>query len=241
MLNSVLTFTTLLVATATALPSGISVRAPEPGKLAPRDCATQAEKIDGTDTNGRGVELHNADSETRSFFMYENSCDTMPSQYVTISAGGKAFMPFHATFEGRVVRGTEEFNLDGKSHRLGTWLEMSLDKDGNGWGDVSLIRGCDGPVTIEALDPTGVSRGFTDESVLFDAPEEVLFAKASGVKVINATEYEGSNPPVIIPPVVNYLMSRLDPTQQYIDDFHGNPDIKSTTGRFKATFYKGKP
>ncbi|KAI0828123.1 hypothetical protein F5Y06DRAFT_302365 [Hypoxylon sp. FL0890] len=240
MLNSILTVTSLLLATATALPSGIHPRAPASGRLIPRACATKALKVDGVDTNGKGVQIHNADTETRSFFMYDNNCDAVPSKYVTVSAGGMGFIPFSAGFQGRVVRGTEELNLDGKSHRLGTWVEMSLDGQGWGWGDVSLIRGCDGPATLEALDDSRLVRGFTDTSVLFGAPENVLFPKDSGVKVINATELE-ANGPITIPAVVDYLSSKLDVSMLYIDDYHGNPDIASTTGRFSATFYAGRP
>ncbi|KAI0150069.1 hypothetical protein F4776DRAFT_190895 [Hypoxylon sp. NC0597] len=240
MLNSVSLFTSLLLAMATARPSGISQRTPGSGGLVPRACATKAEKVDGVDTNGKGVVIHNADSETRSFFMYDNSCDNVPSKYVTIGASGTGFIPFSAGFQGRVVRGTEELNLDGKPHRLGTWLEMSLDSQGWAWGDVSLIRGCDGPVTIQALDSSGVIRGFKDTSVLFDAPANVLFPKDSGVKVINSTELEGANPPLVIPAVVSYLSSKLDYSMQYIDDFHDNPVITSTNGRFSATFYQGR-
>lgn len=241
MLSSVSIFTSLLLAVATARPSGVRQRTPGSGGLVPRACATKAEKVDGADTNGHGVVIHNADSETRSFFMYDNSCDSVPSKYLTISASGTGFIPFSTGFQGRVVRGTEELNLDGSSHRLGTWLEMSLDSQGTAWGDVSLIRGCDGPATIEALDSSGATKGFKDTSVLSDAPANVLFPKDSGVKVINATELDGSNPPVVIQPVVDYLSSKLDHSMVYIDDFHDNPVICSTNGRFSATFYQGKP
>ncbi|KAI1771191.1 hypothetical protein F4818DRAFT_430393 [Hypoxylon cercidicola] len=240
MLKPSLTLFSLLLATTAALPAVRENR--YANHLATRDgCATQAEQVQSTspDTNGRGVQVKNADSQARSFFVYANSCDNMPLKYVTIGGGQSAFVPLPQAFQGRIVRGTTQVNLDGKPHLLGTWLEIGLDGngDGKGYADVSLIRGCDGAVSVAAMDGTGAATGF-DSSILDDAPSDALEAKNSGTKVIKATEGLWS---AIVETSRNYLASKLGYGKAYIDDYHGNPVICSSNERFSATFYQGRP
>ncbi|KAI4867649.1 hypothetical protein F4820DRAFT_412933 [Hypoxylon rubiginosum] len=245
MLKPSLTLFSLLLATAAALPAGISssLGSQHAGHLATRGgCTTRAEQVQGTssDTNGRGVQVKNADSQSRSFFVYANSCDYVPLKYVTLGAGQSAFVSLPQAFQGRIVRGTTQVNLDGRPHLLGTWLEIGLDGDGSGkgWADVSLIRGCDGAVSVAAADGTGASTGFQDSSILDDAPGDALEAKDSGSKVIKATEGLLS---VVVEAARDYLASKLGYDKAYIDDYHGNPVICSSNERFSATFYRGRP
>ncbi|KAI6081174.1 hypothetical protein F4821DRAFT_249938 [Hypoxylon rubiginosum] len=160
-------------------------------------------------------------------------------KYVTLSAGQSAFISLPDGFQGRIVRGTTDVNLDGQPHTLGTWLEIGFDSNGSGKGyaDVSLIRGCDGAVSVSALDGTGAATGFS-QNVLSGAPADALDAKDSGAKVIKATEG-------LLSAIVNvsrdYLANLLGYDKAYIDDYHGNPVISSSNQRFSATFYAGKP
>ncbi|KAK6949518.1 hypothetical protein Daesc_009600 [Daldinia eschscholtzii] len=235
MLRSLFTLTNLLLSTAVALPSGIIRSSHLSGGLSPRgSCATQAaDATNDGDQGGAGVQLSNGGSGTRSYFVYENSCDSIPLKYVTVDAGKSKFVALPALFQGRIVRGTDA-NLDGQPHLLGTWLEIGLDGTGKGYGDVSLIRGCDGAVTLATDDGTGVSTGFDDPSVLADAPDGVFELGSDGSKVIEATEGLLS---VVVDAVRDYLASKLGYDKAYIDDYHGNPVICSSNERFKATFY----
>ncbi|KAI1763543.1 hypothetical protein GGR53DRAFT_362077 [Hypoxylon sp. FL1150] len=238
MLRPSLTIFSLLLATAAALPAG-TLSSQHANHLETRSsCATQAEQVtNGSDTNGRGVQLENGDSQSRSFFVYANSCDSIPLQYVTLSAGQDAFISLPQGFQGRIVRGTTDVNLDGQPHLLGTWLEIGFDaNDAMGYADVSLIRGCDGAVTVAAMDGTGASTGFTQD-VLSGAPDDALQANDAGAMVIKATEGLLS---AIVSASRDYLASVLGYDKAYIDDFHGNPVIASNNQRFSATFYAGK-
>ncbi|KAI2605551.1 hypothetical protein GGR54DRAFT_445943 [Hypoxylon sp. NC1633] len=245
MLKSTLALLGLVLSTALALPSGPTralLARNDPLQLSPRDlpgCATTAQGTGGDpDTGGRGIQLYNADNHKRSFFVYENNCDAVPLKYITLDPGQAAFVSLPAMFQGRIVRGTKKINLDGKAHWLGTWLEIGLDATGRGYADVSLIRGCDGAVTITAEDGTGVSTGFSDPTIIDDAPGSVLGFKDSGSQVLQATEGLLS---IVFSPVRDYLASRIGYGNAYIDDYHGNPVICSANERFSATFYRGRP
>ncbi|KAI2630205.1 hypothetical protein GGS26DRAFT_102380 [Hypomontagnella submonticulosa] len=235
MFKSILTLSTLLLS-ATALPSGFPTsNYPNPGSLSTRGapCATQAQRADNdTDNRGPGVQVHNADGAARSFFVYMNSCDAIPLKYTSIAAGATKFIALPPGFQGRIVRGSEQVNLDGQPHLLATWLEITLDGTGKGYGDVSLIRGCDGAVTLAAADGSGVRTGFRDEGILDDAPKGILEGG-----VIKATEGLAS---AVVQPVVDYLARKIGYDKAYIDDYHGNPVISSSNERFQATFYKGR-
>ncbi|KAI2469817.1 hypothetical protein F4781DRAFT_206300 [Annulohypoxylon bovei var. microspora] len=239
-MKSILSLATLLLSTASALPFSISPSHRAPRALAARsNCSAQAVDATGaTDTGGAGLNITNGDSESRSYFVYENGCDSMPSKYVTVDAGATAFLALPASFQGRVVRGTADVNLDGQPHSLGTWLEIGLDASGTGWADVSLIRGCDGAVSIAAGDGTGATTGFSDNSVINDATDAILEAKDSGAKAIKATE---DSLVQVLTDVTSYLSGKLGYTVAYLDDYHGNPVICSTDGRFDVTFYEGRP
>ncbi|KAI1405357.1 hypothetical protein F4819DRAFT_510329 [Hypoxylon fuscum] len=243
MLKPTFTFLGLLLATAAALPANVgSLYSHNPSALSPRStgsCATKATQTFGDpDQNGAGIQLKNGDSQSRSYFVYQNSCDYIPLKYITIGAGQTQFVSLPAGFQGRVVRGTEAVNLDGQPHTLGTWLELGLDGTGKGWADVSLIRGCDGAVSVAAMDGSGVSTGFDDSSILDGAPEGAYDTKQSGAKVLKATEGLLS---VVVDVVRDYLASKLGYDKAYIDDYHGNPVICSSNERFSATFYHGRP
>ncbi|KAI1079028.1 hypothetical protein F5B20DRAFT_591029 [Whalleya microplaca] len=241
MLSSILSLVSLLAAAA-ALPSTTHLDAVH-RDVVKRDgpgytCPTTAQPVaDSNDNGGKGVLLQNADSQTRSFYVYWNSCDLVPLSYIAVPPNQTAFIALPDLFQGRIVRGTDAVNLDGKAHLLGTWLEFTLDKTGKGYADVSLIRGCDGAVTVKALDGTNASTGF--QKWLFDnVPADALETKPSGSQAIKATEGAAS---VIVSAPRDYLAGQLGYGQAYIDDYHGDPVICSSNERFGVTFYPGRP
>ncbi|KAI0153644.1 hypothetical protein BJ166DRAFT_500587 [Pestalotiopsis sp. NC0098] len=259
MLRSLLTYATLLAGAVQALPvaeeaaiaemearsSSSSIPTEENGACyvaAGSSCPSTAVLSNGDHDDGKsiGLVLHNPDTQDRMFFIYKNNCDCVPVKYLTIPAGGKKFVAFPADFQGRLQRGTTH-NLDGKTHRLGTWMEFSWDKNGWGWADVSLIKGCDGAVSVKAIDGIGASQGFTDDvDVLVGAPTGAYKKKAGGgAKVIMETENVSDYKEIYTTPR-NWLAGKLGWDKAYIDDYHGNPDICSTNGRFDITFYPGR-
>ncbi|KAK9791656.1 hypothetical protein AB5N19_01908 [Seiridium cardinale] len=206
-------------------------------------CPSSATKTTGDTDDGKktGITVHNKDSQARSFFIYKNNCDCLPVKYISVPANGKKFIAMAAGFQGRMMRGTEAANLDGKSHALGTWMEFSWDADGKGWADVSLIKGCDGAVDVTAADGVGAQTGFNDD-VLDGAPAGAYRLKAvSGSKVIMETE-SLTDASVINTTPRDWLYKEIGVwTKAYIDDHHGNPDICSANGRFDINFYPGRP
>ncbi|KAI0893683.1 hypothetical protein F4806DRAFT_146758 [Annulohypoxylon nitens] len=239
-MKSIISLATLFLASASALPVTVSPSYRSRRALTARTtCSTSATDVSTeSDSGSAGLNITNADSETRTYFVYENGCDTMPSNYITIDAGSSAFLNLPSGFQGRIVRGTTEVNLDGAAHTLGTWVEIGLDASGVGWADVSLIRGMDGAVLIAATDGTGASTGFSENSVLDDATDAILEAKDSGAMAIKATEDWQA---ALLSEVVTYLSTKLGFTAAYIDDYHGNPVISDKKGRFDVTFYEGRP
>lgn len=256
MLKSVFTFASLL-AIGAALPAAedgsIAVTSPRylsvdvevssvcyPSGAA--GCPSKAQKLTGDIDDGKriGLVVNNKDKVARSFFVYKNNCDCVPVKYITIPAQDHRFISFTSDFKGRIVRGTEAVNLDGKSHNLGTWMEFSWDADGKGWADVSLIKGCDGAVDFVAIDGIGAGAGFNDD-VLTGAPNGAYLKKTSGSPVIMQTE-SLSDPNDINTTPRDWLFSQLKVwSKAYIDDHHGNPDICSVNGRFSINFYPGRP
>ena len=219
------------------------------------NCAKTATFIpyDGnSNSGGPGVELTNADSEERSFYFYENSCDDVPFQYISLPPQATQFVSLAPGFQGRITRGTDEFNLQGRSQWLGTWVELTVTPDGQAWGDVSLIRGCDGAVTMKALDGSEKRLGFEDW-LLDGAPEDAYDTKESGVRVLRATgdvpltagEIKADDPHVVLlrqqASARDYLNSKIDFKDAYIDNHHGNPVAGSINGQFAVTFLKGRP
>lgn len=256
-MNSLLTLATLLAAT-TALPvtdnagtSAVKARTPLdieslvlPCVMDPfLGCPAAAEQTtgDADDGTSTGVVLHNDDSADRTYFFYKNSCECVPYKYITIPSQGQAFVALEAGFQGRLMRGTEEANLDGASHILGTWVEFSWEQGtGVGWADVSLIKGCDGGATISALDGTGATTGFSTW-VLDGAPEEAYKQKSvSGAKVIMETE-SLTDANQINTAARDYLAGVLGYDVAYIDDHSTNPVIRSGNGRFDIVVHQGLP
>ncbi|KAI1383895.1 uncharacterized protein F4822DRAFT_417939 [Hypoxylon trugodes] len=236
--------TTLLLAAVSAMPSSIlhhrhhrhrhMVTRRDPG-----NCSTQAQDANSdADSGGPGLKITNGDTQSRCFFAYENSCDEIPLKYISIGIGETKFLSLPSSFQGRIVRGAENVNLDGSPHLLGTWLEITFDNSQKGYADVSLIRGCDGAVTVASLDGSGANTGFNDEGILIGAPEAAYAVNDEGVKVIAATEGQQS---VVVPAPRDYLVSKIGYGKAYIDDYHDNPVICSSNRRFGATFYQGAP
>ncbi|RYP09830.1 hypothetical protein DL765_008298 [Monosporascus sp. GIB2] len=188
---------------------------------------------------GPGIKLMNHDGEERSFYFYWNSCDSIPYAYLSMPARGSRFVSLPAGFQGRVTRGTDETHLNGQPQLLGTWVELSFPTgdDRGGWGDVSLIRGCDGAATVRALDGSGLLRGF-EHWVLDGAPQEAYDTKESGAEVIRAVGDVTIRQEAI---ARDYLLSKVNLSNVYVDNEHGNPVICSANSRFAVTFFKGRP
>lgn len=60
------------------------------------------------DNGGLGVQITNADTTSRGFFVYHNLCDYIPYKYTWIDANSTEFVSLPAGFAGRIVRGTDE-------------------------------------------------------------------------------------------------------------------------------------
>lgn len=203
-------------------------------------CNTSPTSSSGdSDDGGKGVTIKNADSEKRGYYVYHNSCDSIPYKYVWIDAGESAFISIPDNFQGRITRGTDEYSLDVSSSNqwVGTWFEIGLDSTGTGWADVSLIRGCDGGITIESLDGTGASTGFS-QWILDGAPSGAYSTKQDGEIVLSASENLDSSINTV---VRDWFISEVGATNAYVDDYHGDPVIQSSNGRFATTWEAGRP
>lgn len=129
-----------------------------------------------------------------------------------------------------------QWNLDGVPRPLGTWFEFSLDNQSWIWGDVSLIRGCDGAVLMWALDGSGAWKGFT-QWILDGAPAGAYQNKPSGEAVLGATEdWNGSTNA----PPLDWEVQTVGSNHVYVDDSHGSPVITSTNGRFGTYWPAGR-
>lgn len=202
-------------------------------------CPTTTQKLTGDPDDGKrtGVVVYNKDSVDHCYFIYTNNCDCIPVKYITIPANDHRFVALGVGFQGRMTRGTAAANLNGLTHKLGTWMEFSWDADGTGWADVSLIKGCDGAVSVKALDGIGVTTGFTDD-VLDGAPAGAYKQKSTGAKAIMETEVVDDYTQINTIPR-DWLAGKLGYGKAYIDDHHGNPDICSVNGRFAIDFWSG--
>ncbi|CAN8105916.1 unnamed protein product [Discula destructiva] len=202
------------------------------------NCTTSPSYSKGDDDGGGlGVFITNADVFNRqAFFVYHNLCDYVPFKYLWVDAGATAFLSIPVGFQGRIVRGNEQWNLGGIPRPLGTWFEFSLDNNSWIWGDVSLIRGCDGSVLMWALDSSGAWKGFT-QWILDGAPFKAYDKKPSGQWVLKATEgWNGSTDPI----PRDWELKMVGAEYVYVDDGHGSPVIASTNGRFATYWSPGR-
>ncbi|KAK8128986.1 hypothetical protein PG984_010094 [Apiospora sp. TS-2023a] len=235
------------------------VGTPYTGVLTPEQCAVLVPRTTTGDADqGLGISIENADSGPRSYFVYSNGCDTMPYIHVAdVPPNETIFVSLPAKFQGRIQRGTYDVHVArkmGPDTSLGTWLELGYDADNKSYGDVSLIRGCDGAVKLSTTDGSGVATGFSTKCMV-GAPAGALGKKLSGGVSVKATERSKTasdpNPndgkPVVLTTPRDWLLKTLTdadgPAEKkaYIDDFHGNPVICDTKGRWHATFYTGNP
>ncbi|EFX05554.1 hypothetical protein CMQ_3623 [Grosmannia clavigera kw1407] len=186
-----------------------------------KSCPTSATLTWGeTDSGGKGIFITNAASDWRGFYIYQNCCDDVP-------------LP--SDFEGRVQRGVDSTMLDGSSQILGTWFEFSWDSSGNAWGDVSLIRGCDGAVLIWDKDNGDSWMGFT-QWILTGAPTGAYDMMNDGQWVLAASEKLGDSSDVNTV-VRDWYIDKVGTDRVYVDDWHGNGAVmKSPTGRI-ATYW----
>jgi hypothetical protein len=155
-----------------------------------------------------------------------------PLKYITLAAGDTKFVSLPHKFQGRVTRGNDNLNLKGQSQRLGTWFECSFDPSGDGrlWGDVSLIRGYDGPVTLSATDGTGASKGFSND-ILPGAPASAKATKPDGTQDLAPTEDGNTS-------AEQYCLNKVK-GEAYCDDKHDSPVIVSKNSVLDVTFYAG--
>lgn len=186
------------------------------------------------DDGGKGVLITNADSDWAGFYVYYNNCDNVPYKYIWIAAGATEFLSLPSDFQGRITRGVDAYNLNGQTQMLATWLEVSFDSAGWIWGDVSLIRGCDGGSLMWSEDGSGAWKGFT-QWVLDGAPDGAYDMKNDGQWVIKYTENTDGSINTV---PRDWEIQQIGSDYVYVDDYHGNPVIASTDGRF-GTYWPG--
>lgn len=189
------------------------------------------------DNGGKGVLITNADNDWRGFYFYYNSCDSVPYKYVWINAGETQFVSLPADFQGRVTRGVDAYNLNGSPQTLASWFEISYDNQGWGWADLSLIRGCDGGVLLWSIDGSSAWKGFT-QWILDGAPTGAYDMKNDGQWVLKYTENADGSINTI---PRDWYISKVGVDYAYVDDYHGNPVISSTNGRFGTYWPAGRP
>lgn len=186
-----------------------------------------------------GIFITNADVEPRGFYFYHNMCDHVPYKYIWVGGHGETrFVALPPLFQGRVTRGLDVWNLQGSPQLLATWFEISFDSAGWVWGDVSLIRGCDGGALFWATDGSSAWKGFDRPALLEGAPPAAYAPKDSGVLVLDeSTNWDGTINTV----VRDWEYQLLGANDVYVDDLHGNPVITSTNGRFGTYWPAGRP
>jgi hypothetical protein len=181
-----------------------------------------------SDDGGMGILITNADSDWRGFYFYYNDCDSMPYKYAWIAAGATEFVSLPSDFQGRVTRGVDAYNLDGSAQTLASWFEISFDSAGTAWADLSLIRGCDGAVLLWSTDGSGSWKGFT-QWILDGAPTGAYDMKNDGQWVLKYTENTDGSINTV---PRDWFISEVGVDYAYVDDYHGNPVISSSDGRF---------
>lgn len=129
-----------------------------------------------------------------------------------------------------------EWNLGDIARPLGTWFEFAIDNNSWIWGDISLIRGCDGPVLMWSLDTSGSWKGFAQD-ILDGAPPGAYGMKPSGQWVLEATKaWNGTINPI----PRDWELQTVGAGFAYIDDDHGAPVIVSKNGRFGTYWFQGR-
>lgn len=154
---------------------------------------------------------------------------------IKIPQGKRAFVSVCRTFQGRVVRGTTDINLDEKSHNLGTWFQATVAlHTGSLWGGISFLEGCDGGGSMSTTDGTNVTHGCI-EDLLTHAPGSALATKDSNVKVLDKLVGKGANAEAKA-----WELSLCSPDEVYIDTENHTPNLKSDNGQLEVVFYMGK-
>lgn len=214
-------------------------RAPASSLVTKRwSCSSSATLTWGdNDDGGKGILITNAGSDWAGFYAYHNDCPDMPYKYIWIAAGSTEFLSLPSDFKGRVIRGVDVYNLNGQPQMLATWFEISFDSAGWAWGDVSLIRGCDGAVLMWSLDGSGAWKGST-QWVLDGAPTGAYDMKNDGQWVIKYTENRDGSVNTI---PRDWDINQIGVDYVYVDDYNGDPVITSTNGRFGTYWPDGRP
>jgi len=189
------------------------------------------------DDGGIGVIVQNSGNAWDGFYMYANGADSSPYKYTWIAAGDSVFLSVPSGFQGRITRGTDAMNLGGVPNLLGSWFEFSMDPivPTTMWADVSLIKGCDGPLTIANTDGQNLKRGFSQD-IVDDGPTGAYQQRSDGNWVLGYTEALGSIPANTI--ALNWELEQVGASNAYLDDAHGSPVIDSLNGRFEVTFFQ---
>ncbi|KAI1352798.1 hypothetical protein F5Y01DRAFT_324060 [Xylaria sp. FL0043] len=188
----------------------------------------------GDEEKGPGFWITNRDVSGGNYFLYENSRDEHPWKSISIPEGKTAFVSVCNTWQGRVVRGNNQTNLDGKVHNLGTWFQSNVASNGWMWGAVSFLQGCDGAGSVASTDDSKVVR-LCYEDLLTGAPSSSLTAKETGTKVLSKVVGDTPNQSA-----KDWELSKCNASQVFIDESNDGPIIKSTNGRLEFIFWKGK-
>ncbi|KAJ8123473.1 hypothetical protein ONZ43_g589 [Nemania bipapillata] len=192
--------------------------------------------VAGDEEGGPGFWITNHDDSPEiKYFLYENSRDEHPWKYLSLPIGSTAFVSVCPTWQGRVVRGIPEINLDGKVHNLGTWFKSSIAPNGWMWGDISFLEGCDGGGSVAATDDSHVIRKCY-EDLLTGAPSAALAIKQTGTKVLGKLVGDSPNQAA-----KDWELSKCSADEVWIDGSSSSgPVIESTNGRLDFVFYKGR-
>ncbi|KAI0508309.1 hypothetical protein F5B22DRAFT_621577 [Xylaria bambusicola] len=150
-----------------------------------------------------------------------------------IAPGATAFVSVCSTWQGRIVRGIPEVNLDGEVHNLGTWFKSSVAPNGWMWGDISFLEGCDGGGSVASTDGSDVVRECY-EDLLAGAPSSALVMKETGTKVLAKLVGDAPNQAA-----KDWEASKCSSAEVWINSSNDGPVIKSTNGRLAFTFFKG--
>ncbi|UNI22154.1 hypothetical protein JDV02_008071 [Purpureocillium takamizusanense] len=201
-------------------------------------CDTSSTYTSGdNDNGGKGISIRNTAPDKQCYYLIHNSCDKVPWKHICVDSGDTRFVSFPDRWEGRIQRGVDQYMLGGQPQWLGSWFEVSWDQNGWGWADLSLIRGNDGGVVLTSADGSNARKGYS-QWVLDGAPGDAYDQKADGVRVIAATErLDGS----INTAARDWNLNKVGAENAYCDDYHGNPVIAATNGRFSTEWPAGRP